>query len=132
MTVRNRTSGRVVSVVSAHAPPTTVHTQGLLAVYAQGLSDLVSELGVQGAVLVGGDLNVGYLSPAWPAATWGRSGLVPTYDVLGRPVGGTGVDHHATIDYVLYQRDHGLVPLRQGTAALNSDHRAVWSLLRLG
>lgn len=127
VTLRHRTTGAVVSVVSAHPAPTIGVTRGLLPQFMYRLAALVRELEAQGAVLVGGDLNMGYHGPLWTGAALASARLSATYDAFGAPPGGTGDHGGATIDYVLYQRDNGLTPTSQGTHELFSDHDAVWA-----
>lgn len=131
VTLRNRATGKTLSVVSAHPAPTIKATQGLLPAYMAGLGTLVHELAPAGPILVGGDFNMGYHGPLWTGPALAEAGLAPTYDVLGKPAGGTGDHGGSTIDYLFFQPDSGLTPVRDGTVELRSDHDAVWADFRL-
>jgi endonuclease/exonuclease/phosphatase (EEP) superfamily protein YafD len=124
VTVRSTRTGATVSVVSAHAAPTTHATAGLLPIFAQGLSELVGELKGSGPVLVGGDLNAHYTSASYPRALLSAGGLSATFDTFGIPAGGTGDHRGGTIDYLLHTT--GLRPTAQSTAELASDHDALF------
>jgi endonuclease/exonuclease/phosphatase (EEP) superfamily protein YafD len=126
------TSGRVVSVISAHTSPTVPGTTGLLNVYMQHVNNLAARLAVKGDVLLGGDLNVGYQGRAYPGGLLAAGGLSTTFDLLGRPAGGTGDHHGAIIDYIVFKQNAALVPLRQGKFELLSDHDGLWADFRLG
>lgn len=121
---------RSVSVVSVHA----LQNQGppgrrRLAVQAlDRLIGLCRSLARGGPVLVAGDFNVDYLAdgpqPAYSATAMLRgAGLVPSYDVLGRPPHGTGIPNGAALDYVFSTAE--LRPLRQLTIRTHSDHLAL-------
>lgn len=128
VTLRNKKTGKMVSVISAHPAPLREGLETHLHDFMDALGVVVDELETRGPVFVGGDFNVGYKSRArWPQAQLSDAGLAATYDVLGRPAGGTGDHHGATIDYVFYQPGAGVTPLSGGTIELISDHDAVWT-----
>jgi endonuclease/exonuclease/phosphatase (EEP) superfamily protein YafD len=120
-------TGRVVSVISAHTSPTVPGTAGLLDVYMRQVNALAAALAVKGDVLLGGDLNVGYRGRDYPGGILAAGGLSTTFDVFGRPPGGTGDHHGAIIDYIVFKRDVGLVPTGQGKFELLSDHDGLWA-----
>jgi hypothetical protein len=131
-TLRSKASGRVVTVISAHAPPDGAQRSELLPIFMSGLARLVNELDDHGAVLVGGDLNAGERDQhRWPGAAVNSADLASTWSYFGQPRGGTH-DGGSTIDYVLFQRDNGLAPTGDGTMMLNSDHRGVSAVFTLG
>jgi endonuclease/exonuclease/phosphatase (EEP) superfamily protein YafD len=127
VTVRNLRTNQVVSVISAHPAPTIAVTRGLLPEFMQGLAALTRELGTQGPVFVGGDLNVQYRSEPYPTAALASAGLQATYDDFGKPVGGTGDHFGGTIDYLLYQPGKGVTAVQQGKVEQASDHDTIWA-----
>jgi hypothetical protein len=121
----DRETGRMVSVISAHASPEIASTRGLLPIYMSRLSALVREQSLYGPVFVGADLNAHYGSGRFPRGALSAAGLAPTYDVFGTPAGGTGDHHGATIDFLLYQPGAGVTAEQQQKIELNSDHDAL-------
>ena len=119
--------GRQLSVVSVHLAPLFKQDGkqvDLLRPSVSRLGELVGQLAPAGPVLVGGDFNVHYKSGRYPRDLFSASGLVPTYDTLGRyfPTG----DHQgATIDYVLNRGADQLRAVEQHPDELKSDHDAV-------
>lgn len=126
VTLKHLTTGKVVSVISAHPAPTVPATQGLLTEFMTGLTALVNELDASGPVFVGGDLNVHYESGPYPTDALASAGLSATYDTLGRPDGGTGDHRGGIIDYLLYQPSKGVKATEQGKVEQNSDHDTMW------
>ncbi|HWU21858.1 MAG TPA: hypothetical protein VN088_10045, partial [Nocardioides sp.] len=122
VTVRSRT-GLTVSVIAAHFPPSTRRTRGLTAPAARRLGALSARLGRHGAVLVGGDLNVGYYSAEYPRGILKRHRLLATYDVLRRRVVTSGSD--VTLDYLLLRGFARFALSNQFRLRLHSDHDAV-------
>jgi endonuclease/exonuclease/phosphatase (EEP) superfamily protein YafD len=118
-------SGRLLTVVSAHPSPEIPSTRGLRPIYMGRLSALVREQAVYGPVFVGGDLNAPYGTDRFPRGALTAAGLAPTFDVFGRPPGGTGDHFGATIDYLLYQPAAGVAAEQQQKIELNSDHDAL-------
>ncbi|MEJ7834400.1 MAG: endonuclease/exonuclease/phosphatase family protein [Nocardioides sp.] len=113
--------GQTVSVISVHASPTYTPLRTLL---IARLGVLVAQLSRSGPVLVGGDLNVHYLSRVYPRGQLAAAGLVSTFDSLGQPANGwaTGTHNGATIDYLL--ATGAVQPISHNTYDLNSsDHR---------
>lgn len=127
VTLKHLTTGKVISVVSAHPAPTISATQGLLTEFMTGLTALVKDLSASGPVFVGGDLNVQYESTPYPTGALNAAGLEATYDTLGRPDGGTGDHRGGIIDYLLYQPDRGVTVTGQGKVEQNSDHDTMWA-----
>jgi endonuclease/exonuclease/phosphatase (EEP) superfamily protein YafD len=123
--LEEETTGKQVSLVSAHPSPEGPSSHGLLPVYMAGLSSLVRDLSDAGPVFVGGDLNAHYTSGRFPRPALSAAGLTPTYDVHGMPPGGTGDHGGATIDYLLYQPAAGVEATSQSKVELASDHDAV-------
>jgi len=125
VTARSVATGKVVSVVSAHASPVGKGTPDLLPVYMSACSQLVRDLSAHGPVFAGGDLNADLGSGRFPRAGLRAGGLSTTYDVHGRPPGGTGDHGGHTIDYLLYQPGAGVSSTSQWKMELFSDHDAV-------
>ncbi|PVG82129.1 hypothetical protein DDE18_15755 [Nocardioides gansuensis] len=131
-------SGSIVSVISGHASPGGPGREGLYAEFRTRLVSLTAELGTQGPVLFGGDLNIQYphRQPAQAKAfedSYAAAGARTTYGVLGEPAGGwaTGGAHfNATIDYIITA---GALPVRHATTGLrHSDHRMLSAEIQLG
>lgn len=119
-------AGRVVSVVATHYAPPISSWPNLAPVETKRLGKLMDWLSQRGPVIAGGDLNKSYGSRAFPRRVMNQHHVVPTYDVLGAPKGGTGDHHSYTIDYTLMrQRAHADKPVHQYTMSQNSDHKAV-------
>lgn len=125
VTLESKTTGRVVSIVSAHPAPTVKFTQGLLPIFMRGLYPLVETLHDRGEVLIGGDFNVQYQSALYREAGIPESKLVPTFDHFGKMP--TGRYRGGTIDYMFYRQSQHLTPTVQGKWLQNSDHNALWS-----
>ena len=119
--------GRQLSVVSTHLAPLFKQDGkevDLLRPSVNNLNRLVDRLAPAGPVLVGGDFNVHYKSGRYPRDLFDTSGLVPSYDTLGRyfPTG----DHQgATIDYVFNRGADQLEAVNHHADELYSDHDAV-------
>lgn len=119
-------AGREVSIVSAHYVPPVPSWPNLAPIETKRLGHLMDWLSQRGPVIAGGDLNKAYGSRAFPRRVMNQHHLVPTYDVLGAPKGGTGDHHGNTIDFTLMrQRAHADRPVHQYTMSQNSDHKAV-------
>lgn len=119
-------AGRLVSVVSTHYVPPVKGWPNLAPVETQRLGRLVDMLSQRGPVIAGGDLNAGYHSPQFPRRAMAAHHLVPTYQSLGTPPGGTGDHYGYTIDYTLMRQNGDVIsPHNQYTLAQNSDHKAV-------
>lgn len=124
-TLRSLTTGRVVTIMSAHPAPTIKRTEGLLPVFIARLKPLVETLYAEGDVLVAGDFNVHYRGGLWAKSGLANSTLVPTFDQFGKVA--TGRKFGATIDYMFARQSETLTPTAQGRWLQNSDHNALWS-----
>lgn len=124
VTLRSRTQGRVLSVVSAHVAPPVDGMPDLLNPSMERLSELVTTLGERGPVLVGGDFNVHTRSKRYPAAALGAVGMRSTYEMTGVSFP-TGDHKGATIDYVFLRGDDQIDVASNRPVELNSDHKAV-------
>ncbi|MEP9383877.1 endonuclease/exonuclease/phosphatase family protein [Nocardioides cheoyonin] len=124
VTLRNRTGGRVLSVVSAHIAPYEKPVKGLLRPSLRRLDKLADKLDDSGPVLIGGDFNVPYNGGLYPRGQLYDERFVPTYDVLQRREV-TGDHHGATIDYLFLRGAAKFSVSSQSTRTLNSDHNAL-------
>lgn len=127
--LRSLSTGRRISVLSAHPAPTLKRTEGLLPIFVSRLMPIVEDLYSRGEVFVGGDFNVHY-GGASTGGLWGKSGLgrtslFSTFDAFGKFA--TGEHRGATIDYMFSRSSEHAVPLRHGWWNGNSDHHALWS-----
>ncbi|WP_310962468.1 peptidoglycan DD-metalloendopeptidase family protein [Nocardioides terrisoli] len=130
-------SGTQVSVVSAHTMVNPRRDHDTLrkhedAAGFKNLAWLAQQLQKSGPVLVAGDLNTYYPHNGGPGDEWWGPlpamtpvGMIPTYRALGKPAAGWATyDRGGTFDWIFYQTG-ALVPLRQNTFGLYSDHRGV-------
>ena len=124
VTLRSRTQGRVLSLVSAHVAPPADGMPDLLNPSMERLSELVTTLGERGPVLVGGDFNVHTRSKRYPAAALTAAGMRSTYEMTGVSFP-TGDHKAATIDYVFVRGDDQIDVASNRPVELNSDHKAV-------
>ncbi len=124
VTLRSRTQGRVLSVVSAHIAPPVDGMPDLLNPSMERLSQLVTTLGERGPVVVGGDFNVHTRSKRYPAAALAAAGMRSTYEMTGVSFP-TGDHKGATIDYVFVRGDDQVDVTGNRPVELNSDHKAV-------
>lgn len=122
-TVESRTTGRVVTILSAHPAPTIRVTEGLLPIFMARLTDLARELNTKGPVLMGGDYNVHYRGKLYHSLPWAQGELVSTWDQRGKlPTG----DRGATIDYIFEWKREDLKFLQGANWLQESDHHALW------
>lgn len=122
VTLQERGTDRVVSVVSAHFAPFRL---GLTRKSTRRLGKLTEKLRAAGPVLVGGDLNYQYNPNDTRNAPLRASGLVPTFDTTGKPSNGTRPNGQ-TIDYVLQTRATDWNVVGQRARPGHSDHHALF------
>jgi hypothetical protein len=123
VTLKNRKTGRNVSVVAVHFAPKSKYYGDLVRPSARALNVLVKALAGRGPVMVGGDLNVQYGGSRYPRDIFDAQHLIPTYDVTQQ----TPVTYRrgATIDYVLARGIARFGTGNQRAFGLESDHHAV-------
>lgn len=121
--------GQKVSVISTHIAPKNANTAELLVPSLKRLAELARTLRARGAVLMGGDFNMGYHSSRYQPQYLSAVGLTNTFEILG-----TSFPTHrggGTIDYIFLGPLNGWIVESQQGVAMNSDHLMLVARLRL-
>lgn len=121
--------GQVLSVISSHIAPNNSDTAELLVPSLKQLAALTKELSTRGAVIIGGDFNMGYRSSRYQPEYLAEVGLTNTFDLLGSSF--TTHRLGGTIDYVFIGASDQMYVAEHHPVVVNSDHRLVVARLEL-
>lgn len=121
--------GQILSVISSHIAPNNKDTAVLLVPSLKRLAALTKELSTRGAVLLGGDFNMGYRSTRYQPQYLAAEGLTNTYEMLG-----TSFPTHrggGTVDYLFVGPTEHFYVSEHRPVLVNSDHRLVVAQMEL-
>jgi endonuclease/exonuclease/phosphatase family metal-dependent hydrolase len=122
-------AGQILSVVSTHVAPKNDNTAELLVPSLKSMAQLAKMLGKRGAVIIGGDFNMGMRSSRYQPEYLAAAGLTNTFEILGERFvthSGGGI-----VDYIFLGPTNHFVVENQYPVAINSDHEMIVANLRL-